>query len=171
MTLVHLIVHVAEDSRDITVNEGDAFTFEFGLDNPAVTDLDVKVIVTTKYVSPKPNGFGLHTITIPAGQSRASIPIQTTDDDVLAHDQNVFLNILPTDRYSADGVGKAKILNGSYVPELDTNGLATGNIVFDSDDDSVSVGWENCNSTFELAPKWWDSPRDAHHRRRGRGHG
>ena len=149
MILVSLVVSVAQESRDITVNEGDAFTFEFGLDNPAVTDLDVKVIVTTKYVSPKPNGLGLHTITIPAGQSRASIPIQTTDDNVLAHDQNVFLNILPTDRYSADGVGKTKILNGSYVPELDTNGLATGNIVFDSDDDSVSVGWENCNSTFE----------------------
>ena len=150
MILVSLVVSVAQESRDITVNEGDAFTFEFGLDNPAVTDLDVKVIVTTRYAYPKPNGFGLHTITIPAGQSRASIPIQTTDDDVLAHDQNVFLNILPTDRYSADGVGKTKILNGSYVPELDTNGLATGNIVFDSDDDSVSVGWENCNSTFEL---------------------
>ena len=150
MTLVHLIVRVAEDSRDITINEGDQFTFEFGLDNPAVSDLDVKVNLDSKRTYPVSDELGVHTVTIPAGQSQASILIQTTDDDVLANNQEVFLNILPTDRYSADGVGKARILNGSYVPELDTNGLATGNIVFDSDDDSVRAGWENCNSTHNF---------------------
>ena len=48
-----------------------------------------------------------------------------------------------------DGVGKAKILNGSYVDELDNNDMPTGNTVFDIDDDNASAGWENCNSTFD----------------------
>ena len=153
MTLIHLIVRVAEDSRDITVNESDLFTFEFGLDNPAVNDLNVKVLLTSKYPYPVLDELGLHTVTIPAGQSTARFPVQSVDDNILINQQaevladapEIVLTILPTDRYSVDGVGRAKIRDGNYVPELDANDIPTGNIVFDPYDEKARVGWETCD--------------------------
>ena len=152
MILVSPVVRLAQDSRDFTVNEGDQFAINLGLDNPAVSDLDVKVNLYSKRTYPLSDELGVHTVTIPAGKRQASLQIQTTADEFLNNDQEVLLTVLPTDRYSVDGIGKFSILNGHYVDELDSNGMATGNQVFDVNGDNVSVGWENCNSTYDNKP-------------------
>ena len=151
MVRVPLIVRLAQESRDFTVNEGDQFTINFGLDNPAVRDLDVKVNLYSKRTYPVSNELGVHTVTISAGQSHASIQIQTTADEVLYPDQEIILTIVPTDRYSVDGAGKAIILNGSYVDELDTTDMPTGRTVFDIDADNVIAGWQTCNDRATIA--------------------
>ena len=151
MVRVPLIVRLAQESRDFTVNEGDQFAINFGLDNPAVRDLDVKVNLYSKRTYPVSNELGVHTVTISAGQSHASIQIQTTADEVLYPDQEIILTIVPTDRYSVDGAGKAIILNGSYVDELDTTDMPTGRTVFDIDADNVIAGWQTCNDRATIA--------------------
>ena len=96
MVRVPLIIRLAQQYRDFIVNEGDQFTFEFGLDNPTVTDLDVKFNLHSRHTYPLSNELGVHTVTIPAGQSQASIQIPTPADDILYPDQEIILNILPT---------------------------------------------------------------------------
>ena len=149
MVLVPPVVRLAQDSRDFTVNEGDQFAINLGLDNPAVSDLDVKVSLHSKQNYPLGIELGIRTATIPAGQRQASIQMQATADDILNQAQEILLTILPTDKYSVDGTGKFSILNGSYVDELDNNGMTTGNTVFDVNGDNTIAGWENCNSTFD----------------------
>ena len=77
MVKVPTIVRVLQTSRDFTVKEGDQFAFEFGLDSPAASDLEVKAYLSTatRYwmnsVSiESPYWMNLHRVTIPRDSQR-----------------------------------------------------------------------------------------------------
>ena len=143
-----LVVSIIQGAQEFTANEGDKFTFEFQSDKPVTTNLDIRANLAGKAYSIQ-DGPGPRTGTIPAGQSIGKLELQIVDDDILDNNHDITMTIFPSDRYAIGTLSnKVRIINGSYVDELDEDEMPTGNIVFDIDDDNARVGWGgDCNST------------------------
>lgn len=146
-----LVVSIIQGAQEFTANEGDKFTFEFQSDKPVTTNLDIRANLAGKAYSIQ-DGPGPRTGTIPAGQSRGQLELQIVDDDILDNNHDITMTIFPSDRYAIGTLSnKVRIINGSYVDELDEDEMPTGNIVFDIDDDNARAGWGgDCNSTTNV---------------------
>ncbi len=140
------------------INEGDSFTFEIEFDKPMQLDTVLNVRLRRNAGS-RPQfrgGLGEKTITVRRGQSSASLELRSIEDDILNFDREITLEILPGTGYRAGSSNAVsfRILDGSYVPELDMNDNPTGNIVFKEDADTVTVSLPRCGqSTSTLSDR------------------
>ena len=137
--------------RGQIINEGDSFTFDVVFDKPMQLDTDLNVRLTRSEGSyPKfRGGIGERTITVRRGQSEVSLDMRSIDDDIWGNDPEITLEIVPGTGYRAGhrNAVSFQILDGSYGPELDTDGNPTGNIVFNGEADTVTYSFPRCGES------------------------
>ena len=138
------------------INEGDSFTFDVVFDKPMQLDTDLNVRLTRSEGSyPKfTGGIGEKTITVRRGQSEVSLDMRSIDDDIWSPDRDITLEIVPGTGYRAGHRNSVsfQILDGSYGPELDSDGIPTGNIVFNSEADTVTRSFPRCGEGAPYPP-------------------
>ena len=145
-------------SRGQIINEGDSFTFDVVFDKAMQLDTDLNVRLTRSEGSyPKFRGWLCEvtvgscerTITVRRGQSAISLEMRSIDDDIWGNDPEITLEIVPGTGYSAghQNAVSFQILDGSYGPELDTDDIPTGNIVFNSKADTVTRSFPRCGES------------------------
>ena len=134
--------------RGQIINEGDSFTFDVVFDKPMQLDTDLNVRLTRSEGSyPKfRGGLGEKTITVRRGQSEVSLDMRSIDDDFWSEDPEITLEIVPGTGYRAGHRNAAsfQLLDGSHGPELDSDSIPTGNIVFNSEADTVTRSFPRC---------------------------
>ena len=135
-------------SRGQIINEGDSFTFDVAFDKPMQLDTDLTLRLTRSTGSyPKfTGGLGEKTITVRRGQSEVSLDMRSIDDDIWSPDRDITLEIVPGTGYFAGhrNAVSFQILDGSYGPELDSNDIPTGDIVFNREADTVTRSFPRC---------------------------
>ena len=133
------------------INEGDSFTFDVVFDKPMQLDTDLNVRLTRSEGSyPKfRGGIGEKTITVRRGQSDVSLDMRSIDDDFWSPDPEITLEIVPGTGYRAGHPNAVsfQLLDGSYGPELDSDGNPTGNIVFNGEADTVTYSFPRCGES------------------------
>ena len=133
------------------INEGDSFTFDVVFDKPMQLDTDLTLRLTrSKGSYPKfRGGIGERTITVRRGQSEVSLDMRSIDDDIWSEDPEITLEIVPGTGYRAGhrNAVSFQILDGSYGPELDADGIPTGNIVFNGEADTVTYSFPRCGES------------------------
>ena len=75
--------------------------------------------------------------------------MRSIDDDIWGNDPEITLEIVPGTGYRAGhrNAVSFQILDGSYGPELDTDDIPTGNIVFNSKADTVTRSFPRCGES------------------------
>ena len=130
------------------INEGDSFTFDIEFDKPMQLDtvLNVRLSRNEGTYPRFRGGLGEKTITVRRGKSSVSLELRSIEDDIWSNTRDIELEILPGTGYRAGSRNPVsfKILDGSYVPELDMNGNPTGNTVFDTEADTVTYSFPRC---------------------------
>ena len=154
-------------SNALQLNEGDTATFWVDRHQAYDTALDVKTLVivnedgegdplTTKF-NIASDELGERTVTIPAGQARASITVTMNDDDI--YDATTYIDLtIQSDEERDDQTNQvtkaasytigarststAGFRNGTYKIN------AAGERYFDDREDRPAIGWEGCDAPF-----------------------
>lgn len=142
-------------SAGTTINEGASFTLDIVFNKAMQLDTDVTLRLTQDegsyprfrgWLCEVTDGSCERTITVQRGQSAISMDMNSIEDDVWGQDPEFTVEIVPGTGYRAGHRNAVSfdLLDGSYVPELDSNDVPTGNTVFNQKADSVTHTFPRC---------------------------